>query len=126
MSTKSPTQSLLIMIISVPVFLILLIPLFDSYFISNIASDIASPSGIQYLAYLPIVGLILLFLAISLLIFISKKVPPIIINVNHRKEHPNTADKLGEYIELSDTPVQKYHEELLFANNSKLNDNELQ
>jgi len=113
MSAKSPTQSVLIIIFGAFAFLIAIIPLFDSYLISNIAKDIASPTGIQYLAYVPIGGFILLLFILALLIFVSKKVPPIIINIKHRKKHPNTTDTFWGYFKHRDKTGEKYHDQLL-------------
>jgi len=126
MSAKSPTQSVLIIIFGAFAFLIAIIPLFDSYLISNIAKDIASPTGIQYLAYVPIGGFILLLFILALLIFVSKKVSPIIINIKHKKNHPNTTDTFWGYFKSRDTAAEKYHDQLLYDTESSIKGEERQ
>jgi|AntRauTorcE11897_2_1112592.scaffolds.fasta_scaffold106219_1 hypothetical protein len=126
MSAKSPAQSVLIILFGIFAFLIVIIPLFDAYILSNIAKDIASPTGTQYLAYVPIAGFILLLFILVLLIVVSKKAPPIVINIKHRKRHPNTTDTFGGYFELRDTSAKKYHDQLLHDTKSSIKGEERQ
>mgnify|MGYP006273939517 CR=1 FL=1 len=126
MSAKSPTQSVLIMVFGTFAFLIAIIPLFDSYIIPNIAKNIASPTGIQYLAYVPIGGFILLLFVLVSLIFVSKKASPIIINIKHRKKHPNTTDTFWGYFKQRDKTGEKYHDQLLNDTESSIKGEERQ
>jgi len=91
----------------------LIIPMADSTLISGVVTDISDPSGMQYLAFLPIILLLAIVSAYLLSFPIQYFLPPLVINIRHRRKHPNTSSGIREFLIPRNKVGKKYHHRLL-------------
>lgn len=98
----------------------------DSTILTGIAADISDPTGIQYLAYLPIVFVLVFIIFFTLFLTIGPILPPLTINIRHRRNHPNTSSGLIEFLMSRNTDAKKYHDRLLSESQTTLSEEEQQ
>jgi len=81
----------------------------------DIAADIytADIGGFQYLPVLLVMILLAIPVGYMIAFPVSSLLPPLLINIRHRRKHPNTSSGVREFFIQRTNAGQKYHHRLL-------------
>jgi len=94
----------------------------------NMAADIyhADIYGFQYLPVLLVMVLLAIPVGYAIAFPVSSLLPPLLINIRHRRKHPNTSSGVRELFIQRTNADQKYHDRLLFESEPTQAEDELQ